>query len=45
MFAYLSTVTELGCLNIAVFLSGVETQSVTDNLLNFVDIHLFAVFA
>ena len=43
--AYLSTLTALGCLNITVFLSGVETQFMADNLPNFVGSHQFAVFA
>jgi hypothetical protein len=45
MFAYLSTLTELGCLNCTVLLSGVETQFMADSLLHFVGIHLFVVFA
>ena len=45
MFAYLSTLTELGCPNCTVLLSGLETQFMVDSLLNFVGIHLFVVFA
>ena len=41
----MSNLTKLGSPNINMFHSGFETQFMADNLLNFVGIHQFAVFA